>query len=649
MNPNILGKPLTLDEQTYTLVGVMPEKLQLAPTTDVWFPMGQYSAGPDPYRYHEFNVIGRLRPGITISQAQAELTLLNNDQQQSLPATHKNFGVRVTALEVPDAANLRTALVMLFTAVALVLLVACANFVNLLMVRNAARQKEIAIRMALGAGRARVLTELLHESVLLAGFSGAVGVVLAKAGLRFLVMILPTELDALKDVGLNFTVLTFAVGISLLCGIACGLVPALQLRKLDVQSTLKDGTRTTPRRISLRQVLVISEMALAIIPMIGAVLLVRSLDHLLRVDPGFRHDHILAMELDKAQLPPAEQSRLSDEQRIAALRNESLQYDELIQRIEGLPGIQTAGGISVLPLGTALRSASRFVVEGQSVPVDGPRPVAETRGVSSGYFAAIGIPLRRGRLLDSRDYASQNIVVNEALAQKFWPAGDAIGQRINFCSLAPEPCWTTIVGVVGNVHQYGLDGAPTFDTYGNAGWPAYTVVRTPSDPATIEQEIIDEVHRFDPDLPISHVMTLDDLLADALAPRRFSTFLLSLFAALALVLATIGVYGVTSYTAKSRTNELGVRMAIGASPQNIWWLILGGGARLVLAGIAFGLLASFAFSKLISSLLYGVAATDAFSFAAAALLVALVGLFACYFPARHAMRLSPTAALRHNQ
>jgi hypothetical protein len=251
-----------------------------------------------------------------------------------------------------------------------------------------------------------------------------------------------------------------------------------------------------------------------------------------------------------------------------------------------------------------------------------------------------------GRLLSPSDYASQNIVVNEALAQKFWPAGDAVGKRINFCSLAPQPCWTTIVGVVGNVHQYGLEGSPTLDTYGTAGWPAYTLVRTSLDPATIAREVIREVHNFDPALPVSHVMTLDNLLADALSPRRFSTLLLGLFAALALLLATIGVYAVTSYSVKLRTNEIGVRMALGAKPQNIWWLILGAGVRLVLAGIALGVAGAFALSKLISSLLYGVAATDPLSFTAAAVLLGLVGLLACYVPARHAMRLPPTVALR---
>jgi putative ABC transport system permease protein len=424
------------------------------------------------------------------------------------------------------------------------------------------------------------------------------------------------------------------------------LVPALQFRKMDVQAALKDGARTTSRGTSLRQVLVVSEIALAAIPMIGAGLLIRSFDRLLQVDPGFHHDHILAMELNKAQLPPAEQSKLSDEQRIGLLRDQSLQYDELIRRIEGLPGIQAAAGVSVLPLDTALRSASRFVVDGQRVAADGNRPVAETRGVSAGYFAAMGIPLRMGRLLEARDYASQNIIVNEALAQKFWPAGDAVGKRIDFCSLAPAPCWTTIVGVVGNVHQYGLEGAPTLDTYGTGGWPAYTIVRTSSDPAAIAREVVGEVHQFDPNLPVSHVMTIDNLLADSLSPRRFSTFLLGLFAALALLLATVGVYAVTSYSVKLRTNEIGVRMALGARPQNIWWLILGAGARLVLAGIVLGLTGGFALSKLISSLLYGVAATDPLSFTAAALLLGFVGLFACYIPARHAMRLQPIVALR---
>jgi predicted permease len=352
------------------------------------------------------------------------------------------------------------------------------------------------------------------------------------------------------------------------------------------------------------------------------------------------------MEVEKPQLSPDEQSKLTADQRIAGLRQDSARYDELIQRIQALPGVAAAGGISVLPLGTAMRSASRFLVEGEPVPDDGIRPVAETRNVSPGYFAAMGIPLRMGRPLDAHDYASQNIIVNEALAQRFWPSGDAVGKRMNFCTLAPEPCWTTIVGVVANVHQYGLDAAPTFDSYGNAGWMPYMVVRSTSDPVVLAQAIVQEIHLFDPSLPVAHVLTLDNLLSESISPRRFSTFLLGLFASLAVLLAMIGVYAVMAYTVRVRSNEIAIRMALGAKPQNIWWLVLGGGARLVFAGITIGMFGAFVLSRLISTLLYGVTSSDALTFVLVPLFVASAAMFACYVPARQAMKIDPMVALR---
>jgi predicted permease len=447
---------------------------------------------------------------------------------------------------------------------------------------------------------------------------------------------------------LNITVLAFAVALSLLSGLACGLIPAFHSLKPQLHIALKEGTRTTSGTggQGMRRALVVAEIALAIVPLVGAGLLIRSFRRLLEVDPGFHHDHILAMEIDKSQPSALELNKLTTAERIDFLRRQSLQYDELMGRIQALPGVQAAGGITVLPLGSNLRSASRFLVEGEPSPADGVRPVAETRGISAGYFSAMGIPLRMGRLLDPHDYASQNVLVNEAFAKKFWPGGDAIGKRINFCSLAAQPCWMTIVGVVGNVHQYGLEAAPTFDEYGTGGWPPYAIIRTASDPAAGAQTVIAEIHKFDATLPVTHVMTVDDLLSESVSPRRFSTFLLGLFAGLALLLAMVGVYAVMSYAIRLRRTEIGVRMALGARPRDIWWLIIGGGARLIVGGIALGLGGAFAVTKLMSSLLYGVSATDPATFGAVAVLLAGVALLACYIPAHNAMRVDPMAALR---
>ena len=648
-DPAIVGRTLMLDGRGYILAGVLPAAFRLAPTTDVWMPTGQYGDDLSSHLHHEFNIVGRLKPGVSISQAQAELTALNRQEEQAFPDTHKNWGVLVTPMEDPSALKMRVALLVLFGAVGLVLLVACANIVNLLLARNAVRQKEIALRVTLGASRSRLLRQLLTESILLSLLGGTLGVLLAGAGLRFLGAFVPSDLASVKETGLNGLVLSFTLAVSFLAGIVCGLIPAAQTLKQDLHDILKEGTRTAGAAGGqrIRSVLVVSEIALALIPLVGAGLLIRSFHRLLEVNPGFQRDHILVMEVDQPQLPPAEQAKLTSEQQIDLARKQSSQFDELVQRIQALPGTKAVGGITVMPLGSEMRSASRFVVEGQPLPANGARPVAETRGVSPGYFAAMEIPLRMGRALDAHDYAGSNIVVNETIAKRFWPGGDPIGKRINLCSLDPKPCWLTIVGVIGNVHQYGLEAAPTMDVYYTGGWTQYAVIRTASDPAALTQAAIGEVHKFDPNLPVTHVMTLDNLLSDSVSPRRFSTFLLGIFAGLALLLAAMGIYGVMSYVVSLRTNEIGIRMALGARPGDILRLVIGRGAQLALAGVALGLLGAFALTKLISSLLYGVKPTDPVTFGGVAFLLVSVALLACYVPARRAMRVDPMVALRY--
>ena len=648
-NPSVVGRTLTLDGRGYTLVGVLPTEFTLAPSTDIWRPTGQYGDDLTSHLHHEFNIIARLKPGVSISQAQAELTALNRQEEQAFPDTHKNWGILITPMEDPSAVKMRAALLVLFGAVGLVLLVACANIVNLLLARNAARQKEIALRVTLGASRTRLLAQLLTESVLLSVLGGALGIFLADSGLRVLSTFVPSDLAGVKETGLNAWVLGFTLAVSFLAGIFCGLIPAIQTLKQDLHGILKEGTRTAGAAggQKIRSLLVVSEIALALIPLVGAGLLIRSFHRLLQVDPGFQHDHVLAMEVDLPQLPPEEESKLTDEQQIELARKQSLQFDQLAERIQALPGTKAVGGITVLPLGSAMRSASRFVVEDQLLSPNGARPIAETRGVSPGYFAAMGIPLRMGRPLGAHDYGTQNIAVNEGLARRFWPGGNPTGKRINLCSFDPHPCWFTIVGVVGNVHQYGLEAPPTLDVYYANGWPQYAVIRTASDPAALAQEATSEIHKFDPTLPVTHVMSLDTLFSDSVSRRRFSTFLLGIFAGLALLLAAMGVYGVMSYVVSLRTNEIGIRMALGAQPADIWKLVIGGGAQLAFAGAALGLLFAFAFARVIASLLFGVKPTDPLTFGGVALLLVSVALLACYIPARRAMRVDPMVALRY--
>ena len=646
---SVVGRTLLLDGQSYTVVGVLPATFGLAPSTDLWLPVGLYPDDMTSHIHHEFSVLARLKPGVSVQQAQAEIETLNRQQESAFPDTHKNWGVLVKPMENASAAKLRPALLVLFCAVGLVLLIACANIVNLLLARNATRQKEIALRIALGATRLRLMGQLLTESVVLSLFGGGLGVFLASVGLQTLKAFAPAEIGAIKETSLNAWVLAFTLGVCFVVGIACGIAPAQQILKRNLLGVLKEGGCTSGGGAGqrIRSVLVISEIALALIPLVGAGLLFRSFYRLLTVDPGFRPEHILAMEVDLAQPSFAELAKLTPEQSVTLAKKQSSQFEEIASRLEALPGVTSVGGINVLPLGSQIRSASRFVLEGQPPSESGSRPIAETRVASLRYLAAMGIPLRAGRMLDAHDYGTQNIVINEAMARRFWPGGDAIGKRINLCSLDPNPCWSSIAGIVGNVHQYGLDASPSYDVYFTGGWTPYFVIRTSGEPASLTPSVIEEIHRVDANLPVTHVMALDNLLADSVSPRRFSMSMLGIFAALALLLAAVGIYGVMNYIVSLRTNEIGIRMALGASPRDIQRVVILRGGSLVVAGIVIGAAGAFVLTKLLSSLLYDVKPADPLTFTGVAAILAFTALLACYIPARRAMRVEPMVALRH--
>jgi putative ABC transport system permease protein len=648
-DPRVVGRTLTLDGRSYALAGVLPAGFQLVPWAELWLPAGQYQDDLTGRIHHPFNVVARLKPGATISEAQSELATLNHQAELVFPDTHKGWGVIVRPMEDPAAVRLQLALVVLFAAVSLVLLIACANIVNLLLARTAARQKEIALRIALGASRSRLIRQLLTESILLSLVGGAFGIFLAGTGLHVLGAFVPPELAGVKEAGLNGWVLGFTLAVCFLTGTVCGLIPALQTGKQNLHDVLKEGGRSTAGSggQSIRNILVISEMAFALIPLVGAGLLIRSFYRLLQEDPGFRAEHVLTMEVNLSAIPLEVLNKMSDADQTKLAQKQSIQFEEIAARIEGLPGVKAVGAVNVLPLGSAVRSSSRFVIEGQPPAPAGARPVAEVRNASLRFFSAMGIPLREGRLFSEADYGGSNIVINEAMARRFWRGGETIGKRINLCSLNPQPCWSPIVGVVGNVHQYGLESAPTFDVYFTGGWADYFVIRTGADPTAVVHAAVEEIHKSDPNLPVTHVTTLDGLLSDSISPRRFSAVLLAIFAGLALTLAAIGIYGVMSYVVSLRTNEIGVRMALGAQPREIRSLVLSRGARLVTTGIVLGLAGALALSRVLSSLLYGVQATDPVTFAGVAALLAAVALLACYLPARRAARVDPIIALRY--
>lgn len=645
----VAGRTLTLNGQNYTLVGVLPADFPLVPWADVWLPMGLIDPNDLNTRvYHDFNVIARLAPGATIQQAQAEMTTLEQRQAEAHPETNRNFMVTVAPLRDPEAVRIRGALVALFVAVGMVLLIACANLVNLLLARNSARQREIAVRVALGATPLRVMRQLLIESVTLSVVGGVLGLVLAGAALRVLKELAPPELTDIRSVGLNLWVLTFTFVIAVVAGIVSGSLPARNSLRIDMNTNLKEGAKAAgSARGRVRDLLVVAEISLALVPLVGAGLLIRSFNHLLGVDPGFRADHLLTIQVTLPNLPQDQLSKMTIPQRRALYQKQSAEWEQMVDRIRALPGVTGAGGISVLPIATEERAASRFVIEGRPETEKAPRPVAEMRAVTPEYFATVGIRLLQGRLLTPTDFQVPNTIISEKMARQFWPAGDAIGHRVNLCSLLSQPCWSSIIGVVSDVHQFGLNTPLTFDMYFIGGWTDTLVIRTSVDPASLVPPVREQVHMFDPALPVSHILTMDRILSASLSQQRFATLLLGIFATLGLVLSSVGVYGVLSYSVGERTNEIGIRMAVGAKANDVIRLVIGHGAKLAAIGVLIGLAAALALTRLLSSLLYGVGATDPVTFAIVVVMLFGVTLLACWIPARRATRVDPMVALRH--
>ena len=648
-DPAVVGRTITLDNQRYTVTGVLPGDFRLLRWPDLWMPIGQYGDDLTEHVHHAFIGVARLKPGVTLAQARDEMVRLNQQETIQYPDSHKFFGVLVEPMEDPSAAKLQGILLVLSGAVGLVLLIACANIVNLLLVRNAGREREVALRTALGASRWQLSRQLLTESMLLSLAGGALGLILAVGGLRALMAFVPADLGVLRESGLDGKVLAFTAAVCVATGIICGLLPALRTLRANLAGVLKQGSKGTsgPGHNRAHNVLVISEIAMALVPLIAAGLLLRSFQHLLEVDPGFRVDHILTMEVQQAALPFAQAKQLSQEDWIQIGQKQSLQFEQIVEGIRALPGVKEAAGIDDLPLSNEFRQASRFVIEGQPIPNAGTRPIVQFRTVSLGYFSTLGIPLRKGRLFTEDDWKVPRAVINETMEGRFWPKGDALGKRINLCSLDPKPCWSTIVGITGNVHQFGLDVEPTFDVYFAGGWTPYVVVRTASDPVALAAAVTEVIHKADPYLPVTHVMTMEGLLTDSISPRRFSATLVGVFAMLAVVLAAVGIYGVMSYTVSQRTQEIGVRMALGAQLASVRSMILGQTLKLTLIGVALGLAGAFVVTRFLASLLFGVGMYDPLTFLGVAALLVAVALAASYIPARRAMRVDPIVALRY--
>jgi putative ABC transport system permease protein len=647
-DPSIVGRQINLSGRPYTVVGVMPQDFRPLPLSLVE-PQGQfYRPVAEPHDDAErgsrhLRAIARLKPGVTLAEAQSEMSVIAARIEQQHPADNTGYGVRLTTLGEDTVGYLRPALLTLFGAVLLVLLIACANVGNLLLARSSARQKEIAIRAALGAGRVRLIRQFLTESVLLALAGGAAGLLLALWGTSFVETLGSRVTPLLGGVQIDGRVLVFTAAVSILTGIVFGLAPALHVSKPELNESLKEGGRAAgagTTRSRLRAALVVSEVAMALVLLVCAGLLIKTMMRLRDVSPGFDPEHVLTMNvvLSSAKRPqPAEWAAF---------------YEQTVERVESLPGVEAAGLTSVLPL------SSNF--DGRGIAVeDHPRPRGEEFNAdlyiaTPGYLRAMSVPLLEGRALEGRDNkdAPPVALVNETMARELWPHQSPLGRRLKFpgSEKNPQP-WRTIVGIVSDVRQYGLDKKAPMQIYlPEAQYPTNymtLVVRSSSDPTKLVGAIRKEIAALDPDQPISDVATMTQLLSDSVALRSFSMLLLITFAGVALVLAAVGIYGVIAYTVTQRTREIGIRMALGASRRDILRLVIGRGMTPALVGVVVGLVAAFAATRLMQTLLYGVSATDPATFVVISLILAAVALVACYLPARRATRVDPMTALRY--
>ncbi|HET9399536.1 MAG TPA: ABC transporter permease [Candidatus Acidoferrales bacterium] len=647
-DPNVIGRQISLDNDRYTIVGVLPANVPFARGYDLWLSYGQYFDDLTEHVHHGVAAIARLKPGSTIQQAQAELDGLNHQELIAYPDSHRNWGAGVAPLEDAPAAKLRTTLMMLFAAVGLVLLIACANTVNLLLARNSVREREIALRTALGASRGQLARQLLTESVLLAFLGGALGLALAGIALKAVSEFAPANLAIVRQAHLDLRVVEFTLGICFLAGLICGVMPAMDALRRALSDVLKQGSKgSSGGRARLHNALVIAEVAMTLVPLVGAGLLLKSFRNLLEESPGFRADHVLTMEVPHAEPSFAEIQKLSQEEQNKLNVKDVLEFEGIAQKISALPGVKAAGGVSLLPLSPGgIKSASRFVIEGQAFTKGMALPVAQMRTISLGYLGAMGVPLMHGRAFTQDDWNQPRVLINRRMEQRYFAGGTAVGKRINLCSLDPKPCWFEIEGVVGDVHQFGLEAEQTPDVYFSGGWTQEIVIRTNANPASVAASARDVIHAADAMLPVGRVMTFETVLSDSVAPRRFSAVLTGVFAGLALLLASVGIFGVMSYTVSRRTREIGIRMALGSEPGSVRGIVLSHTLKLTVAGVVLGAIGALALTRFLQTLLFGVKTYDAVTFFSVAALLAAVGAAAAYLPARRASCVDPMIALR---
>lgn len=644
-DPQAAGKSITLNGNPTTIVGVLPADFRNprpdAPHADLWIPFRLNYAQPGTRRSDYLGVIARLKSGVSIDQAQAEMDQIAASLAEQYPATNASWGVKVIPLHERFVGNIRLNVLFLMVAVGLLLLIACANVANLLLARAATRRKEIAIRAALGARRGRVIRQLLTESVMLSIVGGAAGLGLAVWGIDVLISFSPADLPRLDSISLDARVVVFTLIVSILTGILFGLAPAIQASSTQLGECLKEGGRDSAQSGGhiLRNTLAAAEIAIALVLLISAGLVARSFAELQKVDPGFSPEGVLTAQV---QLP---RTRYGQAQQMSAF------YDQLLERVSTLPGIETCALIDVLPM-SGNSNVLAFVIEGRPPLPPDQFQDAEVYIASADYFRVMNIPLKRGRMLTSEDRADGPLaaVINETFARRFFPDEDPLGRRINLDNPQTTP-WITIVGIVGDVRHEAMGQEPYSQMYAASTQipPRGTtlVMKTQSDSSNLISAVRSEIHNLDAQLPLYNIRSMEQLTRESMARPRFNTFLIALFAALALLLASVGIYGVMSYSVTQRTHEIGVRMALGAASTDITRMIVGHGLKVSIAGVAVGLGLSLGLTRLIKNLLYGVSATDPLIFAAIAALLTLVAIVACYIPARRATRVDPMVALRY--
>ena len=654
LDRNVIGNVIRLDGEAYSVVGVMPRDFQFAPfwatNAELWVPIA-FGDRVHNRAGNSLRVFGRLKPGATLDQARTEITSITARLEQQYPGTNQN--VVVTPLKEKVVGKVEAPLLVLLGAVGFVLLMACANVAHMLLARAASRQKEIAVRAALGAGRTRVVRQFLTENLLLAGLGGALGLLLAFWGTRALVALSPASIPRVETVTLDGWVVLFLFAITALTSIGFGLAPALQASAVNLNDTLKEtgrGSSDGMQRNRLRSFLVASEFALALMLLIGAGLMVRSFFALQSVDPGFNPHNLLSMVVSVAG---------SNE---AAAGNREIFYRQLLERVRALPGVQSAAAINHLPLAGDLWGWP-FTIKGRPKPRPGDEPGGVYRIATPGYFRTMKIPLLRGRDIAETDTRSAPgvVVINEKAARSYWPGEDPIGKRISFDAGTSEtPTWLTVIGIVKDAKESDWAAEPDEEVYLAAfqnrqflGAPeshsSYItlVVRTTGDPAALAQALKDTVWSFDRNLPISQVLTMDAVVADANSQPRFEMLLLGIFAGVALLLAAVGIYGVMSYAVSRRTHEIGIRVSLGASRADVVLLVVCQGIVLALIGSAAGIVGALGLSRLMKSLLFGVKPIDPLVFGGVTILLMIVAMAASYLPARRAMRVDPMIALRY--